>query len=165
MQTVIFILLSLFTQTQLTFKSPVFADKHYIQPKYTCVAENISPPLTIEGLPKGTRSLALIMVDNDTSIGTFDHWIAWDIPPVNKIDENSSPGINGLNGRNESTYTGPCPPNGIHEYRFTIYALNSTLNLPKNSRREHLLKAMEGHVLSSAGFTGLFTKAINHLDK
>jgi Raf kinase inhibitor-like YbhB/YbcL family protein len=165
MQILFFLFLNLLPPQQLTLKSPAFANRHYIQPKYTCMGENMSPPLTIEGIPKETKSLALIMIDNDTSIGSFDHWVTWNIPPVGKIDENSSPGINGLNGRNENQYTGPCPPNGIHEYHFTVYALNTTLDLPKSTRRQDLLNAMQGHIISTASYVGLFTKAMNHLDK
>lgn len=156
----------LFQQAGFSIKSSAFAEKNYIQSKYTCLGENISPPLSFVNIPSQTKSLALIMIDNDQSIGNFDHWILWNISPSHKkITENSSVGIVGQNGSKENKYTGPCPPNGIHEYLFTVYALDTELKLPSNTGSIELLTAMKGHIISTASLKGLFTKALSTLQK
>src|SRR5436309_2691531 len=106
--------LNMMIKTDFVVKSPAFAHGHYIPVKYTCQGDNINPPLFTEGIPENTKSMALIMEDTSAAFGVFDHWILWNIPAKGKIEENSSPGISGLNSRNENKYTGPCPPTGIH---------------------------------------------------
>lgn len=157
MQFILFIL-TFFFQPPLTLKSAAFADKNYMPLKYTCSGNNISPQLTIENIPKNTKSFALIMVDPDTSVGEFAHWVMFNIPVTSTINENSSPGTVGSNGRKERKYTGPCPPNGVHEYHFTIYALDTKLDMPDTTGKVRLMTAIRGHVISSAELVGLFTK-------
>lgn len=152
------ILMTNWIQPSLVIKSTAFANTNHIPPKYTCTGENISPELLIEGLPSNTKTMALIMEDPDTALGTFDHWVVWNIPPVVKIEEGSKIGVTGQNSRKENKYTGPCPPNGIHEYHFKIYALDTELNLPQSTGKKDLLKAIEGHILASAELTGSFQK-------
>lgn len=166
MHLILLILTLLFQEGGFSITSPAFANKHYIQPKYTCLGENINPPVSFVKVPAQTKSLALIMIDNDESLGNFDHWIVWNIPPSTKsISENHTPGIAGINGNNENKYTGPCPPNGIHEYVFTVYALSTELKLPSATGSKELLEAMDGHIISSASISGMFTKAVNTITK
>jgi Raf kinase inhibitor-like YbhB/YbcL family protein len=82
----------------LVIGSPAFAPGTVIPATYTCEGENINPPLTIENIPPGTKSLALIIDDPDANSGTFDHWCVWNIPPQEKILENTVPGVEGRNG-------------------------------------------------------------------
>lgn len=154
----ILVLLTHIASAGLVVKSPAFAHGHYIPVTYTCEGENINPGLFVEGIPEKTRSFALILVDTSAAFGVFDHWILWNIPAHGKIEENSAPGITGANSRNETNYTGPCPPNGIHEYHFKMYALNTLLNLPAGSDKQALLKAMNGHILAQGELIGLFQK-------
>lgn len=142
----------------LTVTSSAFEANQMIPAKYTCTGENISPPITIGGIPEGTQSLALIMDDPDAPNGDFVHWVMWNIPVNTLIPEDFAPGSQGLNGAKENKYTGPCPPSGTHHYHFKVYALNSKLDLPANTDKEALLKAMEGHVLSSGELVALFKK-------
>jgi len=72
--------------TSLTISS-VFKNNEVIPKKYTCEGENVSLPLQVSGIPKDTKSLAIIVDDPDAPIGTFVHWVAWNIPPVEKIPE------------------------------------------------------------------------------
>ena len=73
---------------ELTIKSPAFQPNSQIPKKYTCDGEGTNPPITIEGTPKESKSLALIMDDPDAPSGTFDHWVVWNIPPsTTKIAE------------------------------------------------------------------------------
>jgi Raf kinase inhibitor-like YbhB/YbcL family protein len=144
--------------TTLTIKSPSFANDGSIPSKYTCTGANINPALIINDIPKETKSLALIMDDPDAPYGNFDHWIMWNIPPQERIEENSAPGTQGKNGKKENKYTGPCPPSGTHHYHFKIYALNTVLDLTDDTDKKSLLEAMEGHVITTAELIGVYEK-------
>lgn len=143
---------------ELTLTSPAFEPNQTIPDKYTC--EGFNPPISIEGIPEGTKSLTLILDDPDAPSGTFDHWIVWNILPSQKsIAEHTIPGIQGLNSDQEHGYIGPCPPPGKpHHYNFKVYALNIMLNLGANSSKTDLKKAMNGHVLAEGKLIGLFSR-------
>ncbi len=142
---------------ELKIQSPAFRPNQEIPEKYGCEAEGINPPLTIDGKPEGTRSLALVMDDPDAK-GNFEHWIMWNIPPsTSSIAERSAPGIEGLNSAGTHGYTGPCPPSGTHHYRFKAYALDMELGLSSNARKKDLENAMKGHILAQGELVGLFT--------
>lgn len=98
------------------------------------------------------------MDDPDAARGTFVHWVVYNIPPVNKIEENSAPGIEGINTMGRTAYVPPCPPSGTHRYFFKVYALDSDLNFNAPPSKEGLEAAMQGHVLSKAELIGLFKK-------
>jgi Raf kinase inhibitor-like YbhB/YbcL family protein len=142
----------------LTITSPAFKNNGDIPSKHTCEGEGISPELNIENIPEETKSLALIVDDPDAPHGTFDHWIMWNIAPNNKIAENSSPGKQGLNGKKEKKYYGPCPPSGTHHYHFKIYALDTEFELPDECDKDSLMKAMEGHIIGQGEIVGLYKK-------
>ncbi|MBI2270403.1 MAG: YbhB/YbcL family Raf kinase inhibitor-like protein [Bacteroidetes bacterium] len=142
----------------LTIESPVFTNNNSIPSKYTCDGTNVNPALTIKDIPVETKSLALIMDDPDAPNGTFDHWLMWDIPVRENIEENSMPGIQGKNSKGENKYTGPCPPSGTHHYHFRVYALDTKLNLSPGTDKSALLKAMEDHILAEGELTGLYKK-------
>ncbi len=142
----------------LTVKSPDFRNNDTIPKKYTCDGLNINPSLIIKDIPKSAQSLTLIIDDPDASNGIFDHWVMWNIPPQQKIEEASAPGIQGKNSEKENKYTGPCPPNGIHHYHFKIYALDIKLDLPDSSGKQELKKAMEGHIIAFGELIGLYKR-------
>lgn len=142
---------------KLTIKSSAFEANQKIPKKYTCEGDSINPPLTIEGVPAETKSLALIFDDPDAVGGTFDHWIMWNIPPsTGKIEENSAPGVQGLNTGRKANYFPPCPPSGSHRYTFKVYALDQALNLPSRTKKAGLQKAMQGHILAEGELVGLY---------
>lgn len=143
---------------ELTITSPAFKKKGFIPSKYTCDGDDVSPPLNIEGLPEGTKSLVLIVDDPDAPIGTWDHWIVWNIPPLEKIEENSVPGIEGVNDFRKHSYGGPCPPSGTHRYFFKVYALDTKLVLNPNSRKKNVERAMEGHMLAKGEIIGVYNR-------
>ena len=150
--------MALVAQTTLTIKSTAFANNDFIPPKYTCDGENINPELSIENIPKGTKTFVLIMDDPDAPYGTYTHWIMWNIPVSGKIKENSAPGVEGKNSAQENKYMGPCPPKGLHHYHFKLYALDCELKLPGNTNKINLLKAMEKHILTKGELIGLYKK-------
>ncbi len=142
---------------ELTIKSPSFQHNSPIPKKYSCDGENTNPPLTIEGTPKESKSLALIVDDPDAPSGTFDHWVVWNISPsTTKVAENSVPGMEGLNGARKKGFMGPCPPSGTHRYFFKVYALDTELNLGAKSTKRDLEKAIQRHVLAKGELIGVY---------
>jgi Raf kinase inhibitor-like YbhB/YbcL family protein len=136
--------------------SSVFENEGNIPSVYTCDGENINPPLKVNGIPLETETLALIMEDPDTSRGTFDHWLVWNIEPDTQITENSIPGITGTNGAGKTGYHGPCPPSGSHRYFFNVYALDTRLDLEPGATKKELKEAMDGHILGEATVMGYY---------
>ncbi|QSR86777.1 YbhB/YbcL family Raf kinase inhibitor-like protein [Candidatus Methylacidiphilum infernorum] len=121
--------------------------------------ENRSPELKIEDVPQNTKSLALIMDDPDAPRGTWVHWVLWNIPAETRIIKKGEIPPGAVAGRNDfgnTQFDGPAPPSGIHRYYFRVYALDSSLALPKGSTKAELLKKMHGHVLASAELMGTF---------
>lgn len=138
--------------------SPAFNHNESIPKKYTCQGEDINPPLNIDGVPDGTKSLALIIDDPDAPMKTWVHWVVFNIPVQNKIDENSIPGKQGYNDFGKNDYGGPCPPSGTHRYFHKLYALDTVLNLNEGITKKELELAMQGHILAKTELIGLYKK-------
>lgn len=145
-------------QTALKISSSAFEDNTIIPEKYSCNDENINPPLSFDGIPDNAVSLVLIIDDPDAPRGTWDHWILFNIHIVNKIEENSIPGMQGVNSRQTNNYIGPCPPSGTHRYFFKLYALDTMLELDESAKKIDVEKSMEGHILDKTQLIGLFSK-------
>jgi Raf kinase inhibitor-like YbhB/YbcL family protein len=142
--------------------SPAFTEGARIPGKYSCEGENISPPLVLSGVPKNAKSIALVMEDPDAPMGTFVHWVAWDIPAsMGTIPEGARPGVGGAGTMGRAGYHGPCPPpgHGPHRYFFRIYALDVMLGLPASSGRAELDSAMKGHILAEAHVMGTYERS------
>ncbi|NOZ70621.1 MAG: YbhB/YbcL family Raf kinase inhibitor-like protein [Chloroflexi bacterium] len=146
--------------------SPVFAYGEPIPRKYTCDGEDISPPLQWGDAPADAASFALIMDDPDAPVGTWDHWLIFDIPPTATglpegipSDAHLSDGsVQGTNSWQRIGYGGPCPPRGQHRYFFRLYTLDSKLKLGPETNKASLLKAMKGHVLAQAELMGVYQR-------
>lgn len=141
--------------------SPAFADQEMIPARYTCEGDDISPPLHMENVPAGTKSLALVVEDPDAPSGLWVHWTVWNMPPSTKeIGENAVPkeAVLGKNDWHRNTYGGPCPPSGTHRYVFRLHALDTILDLAGAEPKSALMEAMEGHVLEVAVLTGSYAK-------
>lgn len=146
---------------KLTITSPAFAAGGAIPARYTCDGEDISPPLAIGTIPSGTKSLALIMDDPDAPMGTWVHWVVWNLPPqTREIQENRLPAgaSQGKNSWNRNSYGGPCPPSGTHRYFFKLYALDRGLNLGASAAKRDLERAMEGHTLAWGELMGTYRR-------
>ncbi len=147
----------------MVIKSSVFGNNGQIPPVFTCSGKNINPELIFENIPEGTKSLALIMDDPDASGGiTFIHWLIWNIPSsTDSIPENSVPAgaVQGKNDAGIFGYTGPCPPPGKpHHYRFKLFALDETLNIPNGSSLRELEKAIGEHLVQKAEIVGIYER-------
>jgi hypothetical protein len=149
------------TKASLTISSAAFQNGANIPPEFTCEGDDKNPPLTIEGAPKETKSLVLIMDDPDAPGKTFDHWIVWNIKPQRNISEDSNPGETGRNSLGRSEYTGPCPPSGTHRYFFKVYALDGLLDLKKTAVKRDVEQAMEDHILAYGELIGLYKKKVS----
>lgn len=139
--------------------SPEFRNNEFIPSKFTCLGKDINPALIIEDVPKEAKSLSLIMDDPDAPMGTWVHWVVFDIPAnTNRIEEDSAPGKLGFGTGGESYYSGPCPPSGTHRYFFKLYALDTFLDLSGGVDKKKLEEAMQGHILAQAELVGLYKK-------
>ena len=147
--------------TDMRLTSSAFENNKSIPRAYTCDGGDQNPPLAISGVPKEARSLALIMDDPDAPVGTWVHWILWNIDPATlQIAQGSVPegAQQGLNSWPRQGYGGPCPPSGTHRYFFRLYALKQRLELPATSTREDLERAMQGKILASCELLGLYSR-------
>jgi hypothetical protein len=144
----------------MKIESSAFKEGEAIPAKYTCNGVNVSPPLNILGKPKNATTFAIIVDDHDAKGGSFAHWVAWNIPgDTQNFPEDSSFSHQGKNNFGEKKYQGPCPPPGqLHHYYFSIYALDTELNLPDETTEVQLLEAMDGHLLDRAELMGTFQR-------
>ncbi|AKB51169.1 Phospholipid-binding protein [Methanosarcina barkeri str. Wiesmoor] len=138
--------------------SSAFESNGSIPGKYTCDGQNINPPLEFEGIPEEAESLVIIVDDPDAPTKTFTHWIVWNIEPVAKIEEDSIPGIEGLNDFKKIGYGGPCPPSGTHRYFFRVYALDKNLDLKAGAGRKGLENEMIGHIIAEGELMGKYSR-------
>ncbi len=141
--------------------SPEFKDNEIIPGKFTCDGLNVNPELKIYGIPDNAVSLAVILDDPDSVGGDWSHWVMWNIDPKTEIiTENSVPAdaVVGKTDFGDNKYGGPCPPSGTHRYFFHLYALDTILNIPENSTKADLLKAMEGHLVAETKLMGVYSR-------
>jgi len=141
--------------------SPVFQPGEAIPPHHTADGADISPELTLTAPPEGTASFALIMDDPDAPMGTWVHWLVWNLPAATRsIPEGSLPAgaVEGRNSWGRTEYGGPAPPSGTHRYFFKIYALDTTLNLPPSTDKAGLEHAMKGYVLAEVALMGSYSR-------
>ena len=156
----------------LTLTSSIFENNGLIPPKYTCDGDDTNPPLNVEGIPEGTKSLVLIVDDPDVPkevnpAQMWDHWVVFNIPVSVgnlEIEEGKEPnGIGGNNSWEKTGYGGPCPPTEYepteHRYFFKLYALDTMLDLPEGAVKKDVEVAMDGHVLEQTELIGKFDRA------
>lgn len=136
--------------------SKAFKSGGLIPEKYTCDGQNINPPLDISGMPYDTKTLVLIVDDPDAPVGTWVHWLVWNIPVSRHLKENKVHGIEGVNDFQQHHYAGPCPPSGTHRYYFKIYALDDELDLPAHTNKFELEKAIKDHILGYGELVGIY---------
>jgi len=151
---------------EIKITSPAFEEGGMIPEVYTCDGIDISPPLKWSSVPQGTKTLALICDDPDAPIGTWVHWVIYNIPgDISELPENIPPeqeikngGIQGMNDSRKIGYGGPCPPGGTHRYFFRIYALDTEVDLQPGATKSQLLNAMEGHILAKGQLMGRYSR-------
>ena len=145
----------------MKIESTAFKNSELIPSKYTCDGENVNPPLMINDVPTGAKSLVLIVDDPDAPAGTWVHWTVWNInPEIKEIPEDSVPlnGIEGITDFGKPGYGGPCPPSGTHRYFFKLYALGSILDIGTSTRAVDIEKQIENNILAKAQLVGLYRR-------
>ncbi|MCK4751973.1 MAG: YbhB/YbcL family Raf kinase inhibitor-like protein [Planctomycetes bacterium] len=146
--------------------STAFKDGGSIPSKYTCDGADVSPPLQFGAVPEKTQSIALISDDPDAPMGTWVHWVLYNLPAdVNSLAEDIPAEEVLSNGTKQGTtdfgrvgYGGPCPPSGTHRYFFKVYALDRMLDLEAGATKSKLLKAMEGHIIGQGQLIGNYKR-------
>ena len=141
--------------------SSTFTNNQKIPTKYTCDGEGINPPLQFLDIPENTISLALICDDLDAPSGSFVHWLNFNISPkTNGNGENDTlnEAIQGITSLGRPGYVGPCPPSGTHRYIFSLYALDTKLEIERNTDKSQLEQAMNDHIIEKKELTGLYSK-------
>lgn len=131
--------------------SSAFPSGGMLPAQFTCKGSNHNPPLHIQGVPKGAKSLALVVEDPDAPGGLFTHWLVWNMDPTTtEIGEKGLPlrAVEGTNDFDKVGYSGPCPPSGTHRYYFRIFALDQAITLKPGAKRGALDRALEGHIMS-----------------
>ncbi len=150
----------------ITVTSSAFEEGKMIPGIYTCDGKDISPPLKIEGIPEETKSIALISDDPDAPMGTWVHWVLYNLPPDTRDLQGNIPpdetlangALHGISDFGRFGYGGPCPPSGTHRYFFKVYALDAMLGLSGRVTKSDLLTAMEGHILAEGQLMGRYKR-------
>jgi Raf kinase inhibitor-like YbhB/YbcL family protein len=151
---------------QMEITSSAFDEGAMIPKKYTCDDMDISPPLKWSNVPDGTKTFAIICDDPDAPMGTWVHWVLFNLPAnIHELSEDV-PALeilpNGAKqGRNDFGkigYGGPCPPGGTHRYYFKVYALSAEIKVKAGISKSELLKVMESNILSKGQLTGRYKR-------
>lgn len=151
---------------EMKITSQAFEDGGMIPEKYTCDDINVSPPLAWGPGPEGTQTYALICDDPDAPMGTWVHWVLFNLPAnIDELPEGVPPerdlesgAKQGMNDFRKIGYGGPCPPGGTHRYFFKLYALDAGMDLEAGAAKSDLLSAMEGHILAECQLMGKYQR-------
>ena len=150
---------------QLT--SSAFSESQEIPAQYTCDGQNVSPPLKWSGAPAETKSFTLIVDDPDAPVGTWTHWVLFDLPAATTELPEALPkgqyvaagARQGLNDFKHLGYGGPCPPAGKpHRYFFKVYALDHLLDLKPGASKKEVESALDKHTLAQGQLIGLYKR-------
>jgi len=147
----------------ITLTSDAFADGDDIPAMFTCDGEGVSPPLSWSNVPEGTESFALVVDDPDAPRKVWVHWVAWAIAGDERsLPAGVAPELDGfVQGRNDSGdngWTGPCPPDDSdpHRYEFRLFAVEFVPDLPADTTRDELYRALDHRVLAIGELTGVY---------
>ena len=150
-----------------TVRTADFAHGANIPQTFTCDGEDRSPALEWNGAPAGTKAFALIADDPDAPVGTWVHWVIYNIPAgahsltggVEKKEQLADGARQGWNDFRKIGYNGPCPPPGkAHRYFFKLYALSAQLTLAPGATKAEVERAMGGHILGQAEWMGKYER-------
>jgi Raf kinase inhibitor-like YbhB/YbcL family protein len=153
-------------EKSMELTSTAFTEGGMIPAKYTCDGMDISPPLSWENIPEGTKSFAIICDDPDAPVGIWVHWVIYNLlPEVKELSEAipaqrmlADGSMQGLNDFRKIGYGGPCPPGGTHRYYFKLYALDIMLDLEGEPTKSDLEAAMQGHILKQCQIMGRYKR-------
>jgi Raf kinase inhibitor-like YbhB/YbcL family protein len=150
-----------------SISSSAFEHGASIPRAFTADGTDVSPALSWENPPSGTQAFALVCDDPDAPIGTWVHWLIWNLPASAKglaegVQPKKTMGDGSAQGKNDFGrigYGGPSPPPGKpHRYFFRLYALKEKLPLAAGASRRELDKAMEGKILAAVEVFGTYRR-------
>ena len=153
---------------EIKISSPAFKSGDWIPDRYSGFGDDISPELHIDGIDEKGKSLIVMLTDAGHPLfPNYNHWVAWNIPPLSTIPEYIPKGIvvespihieQGM-AYGKHCYRGPKPPmNWNHEYHFTVYVIDTVLSISTDSNREDVLKAAENHILQQGMLIGKYQR-------
>ena len=145
----------------LAISSSAFDPHGGIPDRHTSNGEDVSPELSISGVPDGTKQLALICHDPDAPLPDgFTHWVVYGIPAdTTEIPEGGGEDFTeGENDMGNQSYNGPAPPegHGVHHYYFWVYALDTEVDADPGLTRAQLLEQIGDHVIEQARVVGTY---------
>lgn len=146
---------------RITVTSAAFEPGGAIPARFTCDGGQFSPPLAWSGQVEGLAAWALAVADPDAPGNTFVHWVVLDIPRrTRSVEPGSVPlgSVQAVNSAGEAKYTGPCPPSGVHRYRFTVYALSSLTGLRDGADLEQALDAIASGAIARGTLLGTYRR-------
>ena len=142
----------------ISVTSSAFADGATIPEEFTCHGAGTSPPLSWTGLPSGTRSVAVVVLDPDAPSGTFVHWVLVGLAADQaELAAGTVPSgtTQARNSAGDVGWTPPCPPSGTHHYRFTVYALDGPVDVPDGADPDTAVRAVQKAGVADGTLTGL----------
>jgi hypothetical protein len=150
---------------KLQLTTTAFAEGQPIPRRHSYNDQDISPVLQWSGVPPAAQSLALICDDPDAPMGTWVHWVIYNLPATATVLDEGVPKTpvlpdgskQGVNDYKGTGYGGPCPPPGKpHRYFFKLYALDHRPDLKPGLTKAELVKAMTGHILAEGQLMGTY---------
>ena len=152
----------------IVLSSSSFTHQLRLPVAHTCDGKDISPQLSWNNVPAGVKSFALICDDPDAPAKIWLHWTIFNIPATTTTLAEGIPTTPTLaNGARQGVtdfgkigYGGACPPkgHGVHRYIFTLYALDTVLDLKPGISREALENALKGHILATGQLIGTYSR-------
>ena len=162
---------------KIRLTSPAFTDGGMIPREFTCDGADTSPPLEWSGVPQAARALALICDDPDAPVGTWAHWVLYDLSAQHRVARQRNRGGPRGDARSKGRcqtarayrYPGqerfrqdrlrrPLPTAGVHRYFFRLYALDQQTELAPGATRTAVFKAIAGHILADGHLMGKYSR-------
>ncbi len=153
--------------TALELKSPDLQNGMVIHDEQIfprCGGKNIAPSLSWSGVPKGTKSLVLTMIDVSVKPSGWSHWVVSGLPADSTGLAKGGvlpAGASGVHSNfGDTTYDGPCPPpgSGLHRYEITLWALKDDLAITNNEKADDLRAALEKSATEKSTLWGTVTR-------
>ncbi len=137
---------------------------------FGCEGGNVSPAVSWENAPEGTKSFALTVYDPDAPTGSgWWHWVAYNIPASAKSIAEGAGTVDGKKlpkGSAQGTtdfgtkgYGGPCPPAGDkpHHYIVSLHALKiEKIEVPHGATAAMIGFNINANTIAKATVTGMY---------
>jgi Raf kinase inhibitor-like YbhB/YbcL family protein len=155
------------SRRSLQLSAPGWSSGNEMPQKFTCDRDNVSPTLAWSLPPPETQSFVLTFSDPHPLVGSFSHWVLYDLPSGTRRlaeavpQEKQLPGgaHQGQNDVGHIGYFGPCPAFGSSgRYVFQLYALDVPLNLPPGATQRQVEEAMQGHILARGSLQTVYSR-------